>query len=136
MMSVTPSSRASLDKHASNTHTVKEVSDPHIIHTAHAALLTSALKLSLYFGPPLLEFDRGNCLDPLPSTSFLSIAPRMEQRGGVRQKGEFLISGDSIDALILEHAIYLSVVFILTVTFNRVTFNKTEILLMTSCERH
>lgn len=53
----------------------------------------------------------------------------MEQRGGARQKGEFFLSGDSVDTLILQYAIYLNVVFILTVDFNKVAFNKTDFLL-------
>lgn len=59
----------------------------------------------------------------------------MEQRGGARQKGEFLISGDSVDTLILQYAIYLNVVFMPTVAFNKVAFNKTDVLLMTFCKR-
>lgn len=59
----------------------------------------------------------------------------MEQRGGARQKGEFLISCNSVDTLILQYAIYLNVVFMLTVAFHKVAFNKTDVLLMTFCKR-
>lgn len=109
-----------------HTHTVTEIADPHTIHTALAALLTSTLNLSLYFWPPLLEFHRGNCLDPLPSTSFLSIAPQNGAEGRCSTEGWVFLSGDSVDTLILQYAIYLNVVFILTVDFNKVAFNKTD----------
>ncbi|CAF98841.1 unnamed protein product, partial [Tetraodon nigroviridis] len=45
--------------------------------------------MSLHFGPPLLEFHRGPCLDPPPPPPhFLASPLRMEQRGGARQKGD------------------------------------------------
>lgn len=67
---------------------------------------------------PITGVPQGQLLGPpSPPPHFSALPLRMEQRGGARQKGEFFISGDSVDILIFQCAINLTIIFILTVAF-------------------